>query len=252
MAVKRSVRLAIRLAVCLAICLGSMAGAALEAQPGPIVLTLSPTHPTTADHVLVHAAVTSSNALSFLRVDRSGNLFTVVFGAIQLSPQPPTSTYTADFDLGLLPVGSYQVAVGGTFASFDVTVPEVVPTTALVLDGGRFSVTLLRGATVESPLLVTGGEPATAVRLSDDSGYFWFFDSGNVEVTVKILDGTAVNGHFWLFAATMTDQPFVLRVIDTQGFCGISPCPPKLYVNTAGKNQNFIDVQAFAKALDPS
>lgn len=245
MAVKRSIRLAVCLAICFGVCLSLMAAAALEAQD-TVVVTLSPTQPTTADHVLVHAAVTSGEALSFIRVDRTGNLFTVVYGALPLSPQPPRATYTGDFDLGVLPGGRYQVAVGGTVTSFDVTVPQVVAPTTLLL-GGRFSVTLLRGATIESPLLVTGGEPATAVLLTGDSGYFWFYDSGDVEVTVKILDGSGVNGHYWVFAASMTDQPFVLRIIDTQGFCGISPCPPKLYEGVAGKNQNFIDVNAFVK-----
>ena len=79
--------------------------------------------------------------------------------------------------------------------------------------------------------------------LSDESGTFWFFDSGNVELTVKILDGHTVNGHFWVFVASMTDVPFTLTV--KQHCFGPLPCQEKSYVNPGGKNQNFLDVNAF-------
>jgi hypothetical protein len=34
-----------------------------------------------------------------------------------------------------------------------------------------------------------------AVPLTGNTGYFWFFNSSNVELMVKVLDGDAVNGH---------------------------------------------------------
>lgn len=232
MVAQRSIGLALLLAVA--------SGAALRAQGSvTATLTVSPSRPTIQDRVMVHAAVTSTYPFSFTRVDRSDDTFTIVGGTFPVSPLPPAATYSADFDLGVLPAGIYQVELAGSSVSF-----EVLPPTVLLL-GDRFRVSLLRGATVVSPLLVTGGEAAAAVRLSDLSGYFWFFDSANVEVTVKIIDGTPVNGHFWLFAATMTDQPFVLEVVDTSVVCAVAPCLPRLYVNPAGKNQNFIDVRAF-------
>jgi len=52
------------------------------------------------------------------------------------------------------------------------------------------------------------------VALSDDTGYFWFFDSANVEVVVKVLDGCAINGHRWVFAAGLTDVRVKLFVVD--------------------------------------
>lgn len=61
-----------------------------------------------------------------------------------------------------------------------------------------------------------------AVPLSDgsdnaaNSGYFWFFSPDNVELTVKILDGRAINGHFWVFFGTMTDVEFWIIITDTQ------------------------------------
>ncbi len=57
---------------------------------------------------------------------------------------------------------------------------------------------------------------ASATPLSDDTGTLWFFEPGNVEALVKILDGCAVNGHYWLFAGGLTDLQVQLLVTDTR------------------------------------
>ncbi|MEM9406694.1 MAG: hypothetical protein AAGA81_11710, partial [Acidobacteriota bacterium] len=51
--------------------------------------------------------------------------------------------------------------------------------------------------------------------LTDDTSYFWFFDPANVEVVVKVLDACAVNGHYWVFAAGLTDTEVNLRIDDS-------------------------------------
>jgi hypothetical protein len=51
-----------------------------------------------------------------------------------------------------------------------------------------------------------------AVALSGDSGYFWFFAADNVELVVKVLDGRAVNGRFWVFYASLTDVEYTITV----------------------------------------
>ena len=43
------------------------------------------------------------------------------------------------------------------------------------------------------------------VQLTRESGYFWFFNPENIELTVKVLDGCGVNNHYWVFASGMTD-----------------------------------------------
>ncbi len=235
MNVQRSIRLALLLA---------FAAAAAKAQ-GNIAppIAVSPGQPTTSDHVLVHVQVVSTCPVTFTRVDRSGSLFTIETSEIALSPCPPSTAYFGDFDLGALPAGNYQIVLdtaGRPFLNFTVAPSP----SALSLDGGRFLVTLLHGAVVQAGTVI-GGQPAPLVQLTDESGYFWFFDSGNVEVTVKILDGTPVNNHFWLFAAGMTDRAFVLQVVDTRAVCDAAPCPPKLYANPAGTHQNIVDVVAF-------
>ena len=55
---------------------------------------------------------------------------------------------------------------------------------------------------------------ASAVRTSEASGTFWFFDPSNPEVLVKMLDGEGINGYYWLFASSLTTLDFTLTVMD--------------------------------------
>ena len=79
----------------------------------------------------------------------------------------------------------------------------------LCLDSGRFSVTADYQETPEGPSV-----PATAVTLTDATGYFWFFDSSNVELIVKVLNGCALNSHYWVFAAGLTNVGVHMTVTD--------------------------------------
>ncbi len=58
-----------------------------------------------------------------------------------------------------------------------------------------------------------GGNP---IRLTDDTGYFWFFSDDNVELVIKVLNGCRLNDRFWIFAAGLTDVEVTLRVEDTE------------------------------------
>ncbi len=62
------------------------------------------------------------------------------------------------------------------------------------------------------------GRTGTASHLDatgDTSRLFWFFESGNWEMMVKVLDGCAFNDHLWVFAAATTDVETRLTVTDT-------------------------------------
>ena len=80
----------------------------------------------------------------------------------------------------------------------------------LCLNGNRFQVTI----DWQKPDLTSGH--GTGVKLTGDSGYFWFFDSSNIESVVKVLNGCAVNTHYWVFAAGLTNVKATLTVVDTQ------------------------------------
>ncbi len=55
----------------------------------------------------------------------------------------------------------------------------------------------------------------TVIPRSDQAGLFWFFDEGNVELGVKMIDGRPVSGNFWLFYGALTDLEYSLEVTDT-------------------------------------
>ncbi|MEM6704283.1 MAG: hypothetical protein AAF690_16320 [Acidobacteriota bacterium] len=80
----------------------------------------------------------------------------------------------------------------------------------LCLNGGRFE--------VRARWQVRSGDSgqASAVPLTPDTGYFWFFDRDNVEAVIKILDACAINQNFWAFAAGLTDVEVTITVTDTE------------------------------------
>lgn len=56
----------------------------------------------------------------------------------------------------------------------------------------------------------------TRVELTDDTGYFWFFNSTNVEMVIKVLDGCNNNGNYWVFAGGLTNVEVDITVTDTE------------------------------------
>jgi hypothetical protein len=64
---------------------------------------------------------------------------------------------------------------------------------------------------------------------SPDTGTFWFFDPANTEMVVKVLDGCALGGHFWVFAGGLTNVRVTTTVRDTVK--GVE----KTYVNPQGR-----------------
>jgi len=114
--------------------------------------------------------------------------------------------------------------------------PCVASPTRLCLNGGRFGVevswTDFQGN--------TGVGQATA--LTGDTGHFWFFSSNNVELIVKVLDGRALNQHFWVFYGALSNVAYTLRVTD--GVTGTV----KSYVNPSGTFASVGDTAAFSSS----
>jgi photosystem II stability/assembly factor-like uncharacterized protein len=54
------------------------------------------------------------------------------------------------------------------------------------------------------------------IPLTEDTGAFWFFNSQNVEMVVKVLDGCSVNSRYWAFAGGLTNVDVALTLTDTQ------------------------------------
>jgi hypothetical protein len=102
--------------------------------------------------------------------------------------------------------------------------------TALCLNGGRFNVT----ADWTKPDGSTGS--GTAVKLTADSGYFWFFDASNIELVVKVLNGCGIDNSYWVFAAGLTNVQVVLNVKDEQ--------TGAIYTNTNPQGVAYVPIQA--------
>ncbi|MGE5232499.1 MAG: hypothetical protein ACM3OB_00150 [Acidobacteriota bacterium] len=81
---------------------------------------------------------------------------------------------------------------------------------ALRLQQGRFEVT----ASFRTPAGQTGDARAVGPR-SNDSGQMWFFDKSNAELVVKVLDGCASSGNYWVFLAGLTNLQVEVTVTDT-------------------------------------
>ena len=129
--------------------------------------------------------------------------------------------YTVTLVAGNLSGSSPATAKAVTVAAGSPGVCVVDPRT-LCLNGGRFKTTIHWQKTDG-----TSGD-GTGIPLTSDSGYFWFFSDTNIEAVVKVLNGCAVNGHYWVFAAGLTNVMATLTVVDEH--TGIQ----KPYVNPQG------------------
>ncbi|MEM6701610.1 MAG: hypothetical protein AAF690_02835 [Acidobacteriota bacterium] len=86
----------------------------------------------------------------------------------------------------------------------------------------------------------TGGSGrGTTLPLTTDTGGFWFFDTENVELVVKVLDGRALNGKFWVFFGALSDVAYDLEVMDTVTGA------VRTYTNPARNFGSVGDTQAF-------
>ena len=107
--------------------------------------------------------------------------------------------------------------------------------TSLCVSGGRFR--------IEANWRTPDGRRGVgrAVRLTDDSGYFWFFDAKNIELIAKVLNACSFSSTHWVFAAGLTDVEVELVVTDTNSGA------VKRYTNAAGTAfQPIQDTSAFS------
>ena len=115
-------------------------------------------------------------------------------------PEPIAQVSSADLQNGT-PFGVFR------FERLDAPLVPAQP--ALRLGNERFSVE----ATFSSATSSGVGVPRA---LADDSGAFWFFAPQNLEIFVKVIDGCALTGSYWVFASGLTDVGVKLSVRDLQ------------------------------------
>ena len=108
------------------------------------------------------------------------------------------------------------------------------PQRALALFGGRFDVE------------VSWRDPGSgragfgrAVPDTNQSGFFWFFGANNLELVVKVLDGRALNQHYWVFYGALSNVEYWITVTD------LRTGATKRYHNPAGSFCGRGDTAAF-------
>jgi photosystem II stability/assembly factor-like uncharacterized protein len=139
-----------------------------------------------------------------------GGVFASADGGASWNPMNAGLTNERVDGLAIDSTGTHLHAATGS-GVFDFEINSSCSTeTMLCLNNSRFTVTTDFQSTPEGP-----STPAMAVPLTADTGYFWFFDPTNVEVITKVLNGCATNGHYWFFAAGLTNLGVQITVTDT-------------------------------------
>jgi hypothetical protein len=107
------------------------------------------------------------------------------------------------------PPALFRIAFDNVFFLEDATCGPSA--TSLCLNDGRFRV-IVEFETKQGLVGLGHARPFT-----DDSGYYWFFNSANVEIVTKVLDACDTPfDSFWVFAAGLTNVETTIRVHDTR------------------------------------
>jgi plastocyanin len=122
-------------------------------------------------------------------------------------------------------------AINGSTAPCDET-------RAVCLNGGRFEATVQWRPSSSRPDRIS---KRVAMPEAPDTGLFASSPEEEPQVLLHVLDRCAVNGHYWLDFAAVTDLPFTVKVRDT--LTGRT----WVYVNPAGTTPAPVrDAEAFA------
>jgi hypothetical protein len=96
-----------------------------------------------------------------------------------------------------------------TASTIGEALPLVRAASPLALNQGRFQVS----ASWRTAQGATGS--GQSVQLTDETGYFWFFQPSNVEMIIKVLDACSSTGRYWVFSAGLTNVKVDITVRDT-------------------------------------
>lgn len=203
-------------------------------------LVISPQPPTTADSVVLTVqAVLTSCPPNYETPKVEGQRIVLRASLYHICDPAVPRLYVDRFTIPPLSAGTYiaEVVFDGqlyTSRSFNVAPP------------GPLGLQDTMGVAVHWK--ISGGPEGVGVpvQLTRESGYFWFFDHDNIEVTAKILDGRLVNGHFWVFLSSLTSLETEITVTRCpNGPSSGAPCLTKTYVQPEGHNLSIIDLSTF-------
>jgi hypothetical protein len=153
------------------------------------------------------------------------------------SPPCPSLT-TVDPTSGHVEYAPFEIMADMEIALSTLAIRRRCSETATTrcLQGGRFLAEIAYEAHDGS-----SGSARVAPARSSDTGVFYFFSEDNWELMVKVLDGCALNGKFWVFSSASTDVGYTMVISDTETGAG------KTYTNPRGQVAKTIaDTAAFA------
>jgi hypothetical protein len=110
--------------------------------------------------------------------------------------------------------------------------------TSLCLGNGRFKVTATFRVPSSPPSPPTD-QTAGATPIASDSGAFTFFSANNLELLVKVVNGNAFNGRYWVFIGSASNVEYTVTVTDTSN--GVV----KTYFNPQFTLASYSDTNAF-------
>jgi hypothetical protein len=111
-------------------------------------------------------------------------------------------------------------------------------TRAVCLNGGRFEATVQWRSSASRP---DRSSKRLVLPEASDTGLFASSSEEEPQILLHVLDRCAVNGHYWLDFAAVTDLEFTVKVRDTQ------TGRTRIYFNPAGNTPAPVrDVEAFA------
>lgn len=125
---------------------------------------------------------------------------------------PENTTFTPNAEgyevaLGRLPAGEWRIELVHGISMRDQQLLKVEPAADPIVLAEDFELEVQwRTAAGET------GKGRLALPPAEDSALLYFFSPANWELMVKVLDGCAINGHFWVFAAASTDVGFTIDI----------------------------------------
>jgi len=131
---------------------------------------------------------------------------------------PGGGIFTYQYTTPALAAGNYELRVfaDGPLKKANFTVYDssaCVPSAdALCLTGNRFRLEVAWTDFARH----SGKGQAVQLAGRDNTGLFWFFDPGNIELTVKVLNGCGLNSRYWVFLASGSTVEYTLTVTDTK------------------------------------
>ncbi len=214
--------------------------------------TLTPTDTLYVDSAVINNGSSAATARFFTQIYVDGSLRTSWYLDPPLDPE--FYAYFEDYSIGSLPAGTHTIRIKtdstGVIAESNerdneytktIVVTGAQPCTPgpdhLCLNDGRFKAQV----NWRVPSQGTSGI-GTAVSLTSDTGYFWFFNDTNVELVIKVLDGRGFNGKFWVFYGALSDVEYTMTVTDT------ATGSVKSYFNPQGRIASVADTSAFGSS----